>query len=80
VHTRPPTPLALASAPVAASRPVAAHVAPPPEELPPAPVEAPALGPTVVDIDSLPAPAPPASAKHTPVKPKASEIVRTADF
>jgi eukaryotic-like serine/threonine-protein kinase len=81
VHVRPPAQVALASGPVAASRPVAAHVAPPPEEEPPpAPVEAPALAPTVVDIDSLPAPAPVASAKRTPIKPKASEIVRTVDF
>jgi serine/threonine-protein kinase len=80
VHVRPPAPVALASAPVAASRHVAADVAPPPEEAPPAPVDAPALAPAVVDIDSLPAPAPVASAKRTPVKPKASEIVRTVDF
>ena len=81
VHVRPQAPVALASAPVAASRPVAAYVAPPPEEqAPPAPVEAPSLAPTVVDIDSLPAPAPIASAKRASAKPKASEIVRTVDF
>jgi hypothetical protein len=82
VHVRPPAPVALASAPVAASRPVAAYVAPPPEESPPAPVEAPSLAPAVVDIDSLPAPAPVASAKRSygTAKPKANEIVRTVDF
>jgi serine/threonine-protein kinase len=80
VHVRPPSPLALASAPIAASRPVAADVAPPPEEAPPAPVDAPALASAVVDIDSVSAPAPVASAKHTPPKQKATEIVRTVDF
>jgi serine/threonine-protein kinase len=91
VHVRPSM-TAPASAPVAASRPVAADVAPPPEERPPAPVDAPALsGPSgggapltglTVDVDSLPGPAPvtATSAKRTPVKPKASEIVRTVDF
>jgi hypothetical protein len=38
----------------------------------------------IVDLDSLPGPAPvtatSATAKRTPVKPKASEIVRTVDF
>lgn len=78
VHPGPAVP---ASAPVAASRPVAADVAPPPEEPPPAPIEAPSLTPPVVDVDSLPAmPAPVASAKHAAPKPKAHEIVRTADF
>jgi len=82
VHVRPQAPLAVASGPVAATRPVAAYVAPPPEEVPPPAVEAPALAPPAVDIDSLPAPAPVASAKRSygTVKPKASEIVRTVDF
>jgi eukaryotic-like serine/threonine-protein kinase len=78
VHPGPAVP---ASAPVAASRPVAVDVAPPPEEPPPPPVEAPSLTPPVVDIDSLPAPPhAAASAKRAPVKPKAGEIVRTVDF
>jgi serine/threonine-protein kinase len=100
VHVRPPAQSALALAPVAASRPVAADIAPPREETAPAPVDVPALATTsgggapmpgasgvgaplpdaIVDVDSLPEAAPVASAKHTPVKPKASEIVRTVDF
>ncbi|HEX8793763.1 MAG TPA: serine/threonine-protein kinase [Polyangiaceae bacterium] len=79
VHVRPGLPAA-ASGPVAASRPVATAVAPPPEEPPPPPVEAPSLTPPAVDVDSLPVPAPVASAKRPHPKPKASEIVRTADF
>jgi serine/threonine-protein kinase len=58
VHVRSPAQVALARAPVAASRPVAADASPPEE----------------------PAPVPVASAKRTPVKPKATEIVRTVNF
>jgi serine/threonine protein kinase len=80
IHIRPGH-AAVASAPVAASHSVAAHLTPPPPEEPaPAAVEASSLAPQPVDLDALPRAAPVASAKHAPAKPKASEIVRTIAF